>query len=246
MKYDLCPICNQRKTVTSKLCRHCVRRPKLDFVCPSCGGRKTANSKLCLKCHYSSTVPRRIKVPCPQCGRPKLKEAQLCMSCRRQRDDLPELPGKNIQRESLKGPDWDSITPQFLHQFLGLFLGEGCMRFKMNKIGTIALSMQIKLRADDLSALEYIQKHLGGSTAVNNRAGNRGNPEARWGLYQQSDIYDLLVALEPLFSIPMKKTQELRLALEYIRWREAQLFHSLDRDICRQYHERLIELRRYA
>lgn len=246
MNYDQCPSCGQKKQVTSKLCRRCFWHPQSDFVCPSCGGHKVAASKVCLKCYYSSTFPRRVKEPCPQCGRPKLKEAQLCMSCRRQRNDLPELPGKDVQRQSLKSPDWDHITPQFLHQFLGLFLGEGCMRFKMNKIGTISLSMQIKLRADDLPALEYIQKYLGGSTAVNNRASNRGNPEARWNLAKQSDIQDLLIALEPLLLIPMKKTQELRLALEYIRWREVQPYHGLDRNVCHQYHERLMELRRYA
>jgi hypothetical protein len=246
VKTDQCPSCGGKKQVVSKLCRSCYSRSNLELVCPSCGGRKNAVSKVCLKCYYSSISPRRIKEPCPQCGRPKLKEAQLCMSCRRNRDDLPVLPGKEPQRESLKSPNWDLITTQFLHQFLGLFLGEGCMRMKLNKIGTINITMTIKLRADDLPALQYIQEHLGGSTGVQNRAGGNGNPEARWSLSKQSDVYDLLIALEPLLLIPMKKAQEFKLALEYIRWRETQSYHGLDRDVCQEYHERLMVLRQYV
>lgn len=243
MKFDQCPSCGEKKSVTAKVCRRCYWRPKSDSVCPSCGGSKRPSSKICLKCHYSSSSPRRIKEPCPQCGRPKLKEAQLCMSCRRHRDDLPELPGKEAQRETLRRPDWDKITNQFLHQFLGLFLGEGCVRIRVNKVGSLSINLQIKLRSDDFPALEYVQKYLGGSLIVEQ---HKGNPEARWGLFKQEDVQDLLVALEPLLLIPMRKAQELALTLEYLRWRETQPFHGLDRSVCQDYFDRLTELRRYV
>lgn len=145
-----------------------------------------------------------------------------------------------------KEPNWQSLTDEFLLQFIGLFLGEGCVRLHKNKGGTVSVQMAIKLRSDDLPTLKEIHARLGGSVHVSKPSFRKQNPEATWSIHQQDDIETILRLIRPLITIPMRKVKEIDLAIEFVDWRKSQPFHNLDREKCDEFLRRIQELRKFV
>jgi len=221
-------------------------------ICPNCGGKKYPTSKLCYKCYRESLGKKgrrthHRKDACPQCGKPKLVSSELCFSC--SKGQLFEtLPGLADRRKAIaRKPDFDSITDAWMYYFVGLFMGEGTVRFHRNKGGTISVTMNMKLRADDDAVIVDIWKKLGGGYGIHNSHRSiKANPTSDWRLCTQDTIWKTLNLIVPFLEItPAKKAKEIFLALEYLEWRQDQPFHNLDRAKCQEFYDRMVELRRY-
>ena len=221
-------------------------------VCPECGGKKYRTSKLCYNCHRNSlgTKSHRThhrKDSCPQCGKPKLKSSKLCFSCSTGRF-LETLPGlADRKKATAREPNFASIADAWMYYFVGLFMGEGTVRFHKNKGGTLSVTMNMKLRADDAPVIMDIWQKLGGGYGIHNsHPSTSSNPTADWRLCTQETVWQLLNLMLPYLEVtPAKKAREIDLALEFLRWRQAQPFHGLDRARCQEFYERMRDLRVY-
>jgi hypothetical protein len=143
----------------------------------------------------------------------------------------------------LPSPNWDKITRDFLVQFAGIFMSEGCLNAALSRGKTIAIRMTIKLRVDDLACLAVIQSLLGGAIRTWKRKGRHAN--AIWEVTKANDIQAILEAIRPLVFIPMKKAREFDVALEYFAWRRSVGFHRVDRATVLAFAEKLSALKRF-
>ncbi len=207
-------------------------------ACPKCGRRKYHRSKLCVKCRSEERPPRpskHQKDTC-ECGRPKLVTSQKCRSCATGRDiELAMYRGRN--KADLPSPAWDAVSRDWLVQFVGIFLSEGCVHTRLSPGGTLSLSLAIKLRDDDSGALYAIQAVLGGS--VKHYGPKVSKPQATWTMTKKDDIRALLEAMQAAVVVPMRKATQFEIALQYLRWRDSVGFHHVDRAHIAEFHERL-------
>ena len=210
-------------------------------ACPNCGGQKRVNAKLCYNCSRSDGHTRHRKESCPVCGRPKLISSVVCRSCK-WRKEVPTKTGLIRKKAEARHVDISTVSIEFAHQFIGLLLGEGCVRFHSRPEGNISCAIQIKLRADDAATLKELHNRLGGSFGLDARKDNH-SPEARWTLCNRDDIESLLKFIRPLIILPMRKVQEIDLMLEYIEWRKPQHPHLVDHEVTKEFYARMAQLK---
>ncbi len=212
--------------------------------CPKCGSPMYHSSELCVKCRSASSakVSRHPKDACPRCGRPKLVSSSVCFACHLGKDFDP-APYQGRTKTDCPSPDWNLATRDFLVQFAGIFMSEGCLHCRLSRDKTLSISMAIKLRLDDADCLKLIQSVLGGSFKTYIRPGNH-SPEAIWVCTKRDDVRAILLAIQPLIVIPMKKTREFDVALEYFAWRDSVGFHHVDRAKIAEFFQRLADLKK--
>lgn len=207
-------------------------------TCPKCGELKYRRSKFCMKCHTEALQlkPSKHKKDKCACGRDKLVTSKRCRGCSTGKDiELAEYRGRN--KADLPSPALGTVGRDWLIQFTAILLGDGCIHARLSPGGTLSLNLFIRLRADDVGALEEIQTALGGSVKVARPAGK--SPEAIWSVTKAKDIRTILEAVQGSVIIPMRKTTEFAIALEFLRWRSSASFHRVDRSTIAEFHERL-------
>jgi hypothetical protein len=212
-------------------------------ICPKCGGKKYYRSPMCWSCRNPNPkLSHHHKEPCPKCGRPKLVSSVICKACV-SGTNVVLAEQRPVHRKPLPSPDWEKASHDFLVQFTGIFMGEGCISAKKTSVGTMHIRMAIKLRADDIECLKLIQSVLGGSLASRQRSGS--SPQAEWTISNASDIRPLLEAMKSTVVIPMKKAREFDIALAYFKWRDSVEFHHLDRDMVDEFVSQLSAAKKF-
>lgn len=213
--------------------------------CPKCGEPMYRTSKFCIKCRAASAKKssKHRKDTCPQCGRQKLISSRVCWPCRLGKDFQP-VPYNKRKKTDCPSPNFAIASRDFLVQFAGIFMSEGCLSCKTSRDNTLAIYMAIKLRADDAECLRLIQSVLGGSFKIYESPDGR-NPEAIWTCSKRDDVRAILLAIKPLIPIPMKKAREFDVALEYFAWRDTVGFHCVDREKIAYFDHLLRELKKF-
>lgn len=244
-----CQQCGKEKNENTALCHQCRTKDPVrkSTICPSCGSTKRTGSLLCWNCYNSNPTgkTKHPKKPCPVCGRPMLKSSLVCASCAHKKE-VNILANKERVRQRSLEPNWQLVTNDFLHQFIGLFLGEGSVSFHRNKNCDTALSvrMSIGLRCDDIDALRFIQERFGGSLRIDTNG--RTNPVARWNLYHLEYIEKIFRLIRPMIIIPMRKTKEIDLVLEFIDYRTKRNIRQLSSETATDFFNRMQALREFA
>jgi hypothetical protein len=191
----------------------------------------------------SAKITRQRKDSCPQCGGPKLLASARCLACKRgQPLALARYRGRT--KTDCPSPDWSLATRDFLLQFAGIFMSEGCLHAALSRDTTLAIRLAIKLRADDHRCLELIHSILGGGLRREKRRKNSKNIVI-WEVTKRDDIRSILMAIQPLIVIPMKKAREIEAVLEYFAWRESVAFHHVDRERTAAFARRISHLKRF-
>lgn len=247
---NTCLQCGNEHKGGTRLCHSCRVKTKVGSSreCPKCGGKKHIGAQLCWECHlesYGSSKTRRSKIPCPKCGKPMLKESTTCISCA-WGADRAFLEGNKRRKSRAAKPNWNLVTDEFLHQFVGLFLGEGSVGLHKDKNCDTALSIRLSigLRYDDLETLKLVQKMFGGSIYMDKNG--RANPVARWQVHSISDIDHILHLIRPLIVLPMRKVNEIDLALEFLDYRVSRNMRELSSEKVTDFFDRMQALRKFA
>lgn len=245
-----CLQCGREKKDRTKLCYYCRKSDpvRASRVCPECGGSKHIGAEMCWNCHATtstSETTKHVKVPCPKCGKPMLRSSSVCISCAwgGERKFLREID-KNKSRAAR--PNWELVTDEFLYQFVGLFLGEGSVGFHRDKSCDTALSVRLSigLRCDDIHTLWLIQERFGGSIYIDRY--KRSNPVARWQVHSIADVDHILRLIRPIITLPMRKVQEIDLAIEFLDYRVARNIRQLSAETVTSFFDRMQALRIFA
>lgn len=171
-------------------------------------------------------MPRiRNPKPCLKCGNLTSYKDQICRQC-------PSF-------------DISNVPVEFLHQFVGLFLGEGSLSIGKNKKAgdTTSLRLGIKLRADDHQVLRLCHFYFGGMFAIYSREGH--SPEASWVLKKSIDLQVLLLCIKEICVLPAKKLVDVDIALEWLNWYFSKKFHGFDRTKGLELAQQMREAHRY-
>jgi len=62
---NTCPICNDHKNITSKMCKQCWEKERLKNkllknICPICGEYKERHSKICINCYHNKCIRKEL------------------------------------------------------------------------------------------------------------------------------------------------------------------------------------------
>src|SRR5262245_24403519 len=106
------------------------------------------------------------------CGRPKRKVSRTCKECQRQTQNADS--DNSIHRHLL--------TPQWIAEFRGFFMGEGCALIVLNgQSKSPSAQLTIRLRDDDCKLLEEVQRVLGGKLLYSHAHKNpNAGGQAHW------------------------------------------------------------------
>lgn len=169
---------------------------------------------------------------CPICGGKKRSVSKTCQKCRYRLNDKPS-------QEPDQGINYELLTLEWLSEFRGFFWGEGSAAIIPNNRSYSAL-LTIGLRADDLPALQDIQRRLGGFL-VWNASASRQNPNAglgvHWRVSKMPHVRDICSLLLERVVMPAKKVKDVRQVFDFCEWR-------LPRYGCRLTDEERTEMKR--
>lgn len=205
-----CPECGQPMDKRSKRCRACFSK---GTVCPNCGGPKSSVSKQCSACYGHGPKNTRYDT-CPNCGARKVASNKLCFSCTHQRPE-PE-PATGIKKT--KFVPLETPSHEWLLQFTGFFLGDGCVTGSGK---SARLVLAINQRADSRILMEDIVEKLGGTLyeyEVTQTAA-KSKRQCRWGISGWSRCLPVINMMLDHAILPARKFKELRLAKEWCEWR---------------------------
>ena len=140
---------------------------------------------------------------------------------------------------------WDDIPDNLWHQFVGLFIGEGCAIIRVNHSGGHDIpyaSLAIALREDDREILDLFAQTFGGSVAIDNHG---TNPQVRFVIQRNIDVLTICNRLIEDCVLPGKKLQDVRILINFSEWRRSQKFHGSDYSYGLALREKLMASRAY-
>jgi hypothetical protein len=169
----------------------------------------------------------RLRNPkhCIKCGKLTSTKSFICMNC------------SNI--------DWSLVPDDFWHQFIGLFMGEGSISIRVNKRYRDApyISLSLVQREDDREVMAVIQNYLGGSIGLDCHG---TNPQLRWVLQKNMDIYEVCLKLRDTCVLRSKKMFDVEIAIQYCEWYfSCDTFHFKDYSPAYELREKLMASRPY-
>lgn len=184
--------------------------------CPQCEGLMDARSKLCRNCFASTEQSVRLsKAPCPVCGGPMSQRAKTCARCR-----YPKPRGEIFKGHPRRvDVDFGEIDREWLLQFVGFFLADGCAAYSGTPTSYKPL-LRINLRADDLPLLYAICGHFGGSVGTFDPHASAGsNLMAYWQVGGYSRVEPLTGLMLTALVLPARKVKQLHIIKEWCAWR---------------------------
>lgn len=175
---------------------------------------------------------------CPVCGGWKRKVAKTCRKCR--------FFDMNYTPSGDDGIKDDRLTSEWLHQFRGLFWGEGSAMILKNG-STYTTGLALVLRADDKDVIFDIQSKLGGRVLYYDAPRRRryGNPQYSWKVSDLEQVAEICRLLLDGNLIPAKKVGDVERVLAFCEFRLPNRFRLIGDDDRREMKRRYRELLRY-
>ena len=148
------------------------------------------------------------------------------------------------------------VSPEFGYWFSGIFDGEGTLvcTIQLAEDGTwrkYRLGLELGLRADDLSVIQYIHTNLGGKYGLCKKNGR--DRYAQWGLFGLTALRNVAVPLFTQYPLRSKKAKEFEIWRSLVEDRYAIFtrplrgtYQASERNRLRDYHffrRRMIQIR---
>ena len=172
-------------------------------------------------------MPRiRLPKPCIKCGATTSTPNYVCRNC--------------------SSIDLSKVPLEIWHEFIGLFFGEGSISIRIvhhPSRDNLYITLAISLREDDRHALDFLNDYLGGTISIDNHS---ESPQARWAIQKTKDIEVILQKIVETSLIPAKKLQDVKLALEFISWKNSIPFRNANLDKGFELRSKLMASRSYG
>lgn len=212
----------------------------LNKTCPVCGVPVDDRAKYCGKHRAFDRIKPQGYV-CPICGGPKSRiESKVCAKCYDPSTNKSYKSGWQSAATSTPSLNPESISSEWMYQFVGLFYSEGTAVIHKTNHQSFHAYLGIGLRADDEDALRDVQGKLGGTLRYEPRS---VSPMYRWNVSKAHQVKPICEMILQHTLIPLKKARDVEIVLKFVTWRLEQPYHQVDWSVGQQLAQELRSIR---
>jgi hypothetical protein len=192
------------------------------IICPQCGTPIASPTAGCIICQPLPPATANGYRLCLMCGHLRHLTAATCPHC----GDTGDV---NRPTKTWWGtpPDYSTVPTDFLHLFAGFCLGEASIGIVKNTSGPypgVDVRTSVGLRDDDAPVLRLAHQFFPGSALYAKRFVQSHHAGWHSQLFWNLNGVARNLAFLPLIelygaSLPCKKLGDVRLVLQYLRWR---------------------------